>query len=113
MFQMEEVIEGEGTTKHQHLLRQHILEFFSQQCYQDTELVGCDGTLMINRLYLVFLFPGLDSSLLGPGNNLPEKLVILAPDLSILELKQTMGSIYNQYNLTNIHQKASYYAFVS
>ena len=113
MFQMAEVIEGEGTTKHQHLLRQHILELFSQPCYQDTELVGCDGTLMINRLYLVFLFPGLGNSLLGPGNNLPEQLIILAPDLSVLEFKQTMGSIYNQLKSTNIYKEASFHDFVS
>ena len=116
MFQMEEVIEGEGSAKHKHLLKQHILESFSQSCYQDTELVGCDGTLLMNRLYLAFIFPDLGNSVVGPSNILPEKLVILAPDLSTIELNQTIRAISNQLKSSNIHtlgpNKVSYHTFV-
>ena len=95
------------TAKHQQFLRKHIWGNFSQSKFQDTKLVGFDGTLQINRIYLTFLFPDLDSSVLGVS---VAQILIIAPDVSTQEIKERMKSVstnlesFSQSNIQD-HEK--------
>ena len=83
------------TAKHQQFLKNHIWENFAQSNFQDTELIGNDGSLLINRVYLAFIFPDLNGSVLGRG--FIENILIIAPDLSTGEIKDKMKSISVQF----------------
>ena len=83
----------EETARHQLFLKNYIIENFSQPIFQDTQLVGQNGQMKINRMFLALLFPDFDSSLLS--NVCQETLLVIAPDLntqkaeSLLTLKAT------------------------